>query len=193
MLDFFQSVDINLIKWIHQYFSNTLFDIFMPFITNKKNWTLPIILLIFLLGFFSGPRGKITLAVLIISLSFTDAICAQILKPFFERIRPSHLNLEEVNLLISKGGKWSMPSNHAANMFSLATVLSYFYKKYKPLLFLLAILISFSRVYVGVHFPGDVIVGGFIGFFISSSFLILWGKVKLHEIKKGRSWVLIEK
>ena len=192
MLDFFQSVDINLIKWIHQYFSNTLFDIFMPFITNKKNWTLPIILLIFLLGFFSGPRGKITLAVLIISLSFTDAICAQILKPFFERIRPSHLNLEEVNLLISKGGKWSMPSNHAANMFSLATVLSYFYKKYKPLLFLLAILISFSRVYVGVHFPGDVIVGGFIGFFISSSILILWGKVKLQEIKKGRSWVLIE-
>ena len=85
-----------------------------------------------------------------------------------------------------------MPSNHAANMFSLAIVLSYFYKKYKPLLFLLAILISFSRVYVGVHFPGDVIVGGLIGFFISSSFLILWGKVKLHEIKKGRSWVLIE-
>jgi len=192
MLDFFQSVDINLIKWIHQYFSNTLFDIFMPFITNKKNWTLPIILLIFLLGFFSGPKGKIALAVLIISLSFTDAICAQILKPFFERIRPSHLNLEEVNLLTSKGGKWSMPSNHAANMFSLATVLSYFYKKYKPLLFLLAILISFSRVYVGVHFPGDVIVGGFIGFFISSSILILWGKVKLQEIKKGRSWVLIE-
>jgi|TARA_Y100000996_G_scaffold25525_1_gene18255 undecaprenyl-diphosphatase len=192
MLDFFQSVDMNLIKWIHQYFSNTLFDIFMPIITNKKNWTLPIIVLIFLLGFFSGPRGKIALTVLIISLSFTDAICAQILKPFFERIRPSHLNLEEVNLLTSKGGKWSMPSNHAANMFSLAIVLSYFYKKYKPLLFLLAILISFSRVYVGVHFPGDVIVGGFIGVFISSIFLILWGKIKLNEIKKGRNWVLIE-
>lgn len=192
MLDFFQSVDMNLIKWIHQYFSNSLFDIFMPIITNKKNWTLPIIVLIFLLGFFSGSRGKIALTVLIISLSFTDAICAQILKPFFERIRPSHLNLEEVNLLTSKGGKWSMPSNHAANMFSLAIVLSYFYKKYKPLLFLLAILISFSRVYVGVHFPGDVIVGGFIGVFISSIFLILWGKIKLNEIKKGRNWVLIE-
>ena len=192
MLDFFQSVDMNLIKWIHQYFSNPLFDIFMPIITNKKNWTLPIIVLIFLLGFFSGSRGKIALTVLIISLSFTDAICAQILKPFFERIRPSHLNLEEVNLLTSKGGKWSMPSNHAANMFSLAIVLSYFYKKYKPLLFLLAILISFSRVYVGVHFPGDVIVGGFIGVFISSIFLILWGKIKLNEIKKGRNWVLIE-
>ena len=192
MLDFFQSVDMNLIKWIHQYLSNTLFDIFMPFITNKKNWTPPIIFLIFLLGFFSGPRGKIALAVLIISLSFTDAICAQIFKPFFERIRPSHLNLEGVNLLTSKGGKWSMPSNHAANIFSLATVLSYFYKRHKPLLITVAILISFSRVYVGVHFPGDVIVGGCVGFFISSLLLILWGKIKLYEIKKGRNWVCIE-
>ena len=192
MLDILQSVDMNLIIWIHQYFSNNLFDIFMPFITNKNNWTLPIIGLIFILGFFSGQRGKIALTILIISLSFTDAICAQILKPFFERIRPSHLNIEDINLLISKGGKWSMPSNHAANMFSLAIVLSYFYKKYKPLLLLLAILISFSRIYVGVHFPGDVIVGGCIGFFISSTLLILWGKVKLYEIKKGRNWILME-
>ena len=192
MLDFLQSVDMNLIIWIHQYSSNNLFDILMPFITNKNNWTVAIMGLISILGFFSGKQGKLALAILIISLSFTDAICAQILKPFFERIRPSHLNIEEINLLISKGGKWSMPSNHAANMFSLAMVLSYFYKKYKPLLLLLAIFISFSRVYVGVHFPGDVIVGGCIGFFISSSLLILWGKVKLREIKKGRNWVLME-
>ena len=192
MLDFLQSVDMNLIIWIHQYSSNNLFDILMPFITNKNNWTLPIIGLTFILGFFSGKRGKLALTILIISLSFTDAICAQILKPFFERIRPSHLNIENINLLISKGGKWSMPSNHAANMFSLAIVLSYFYKKYKPLLLLLAILISFSRIYVGVHFPSDVIVGGCIGFFISSTLLILWGKVKLYEIKKGRNWILME-
>ena len=77
-------------------------------------------------------------------------------------------------------------------MIMLINVLSYFYKKYKPLLLLLAILIPFSRIYVGVHFPGDVIVGGCIGFFISSSLLILWGKVKLYEIKKGRNWVLME-
>ena len=113
--------------WIHQNFSNTSFDIFMPFITNKNNWTLPIFSLILVLGFLSGKRGKIALVLLIFSLSLTDLLCAQILKPYFERLRPSHLNLEQINLLVSKGGKWSMPSNHAANMFSLAIILSNFY------------------------------------------------------------------
>ncbi len=178
--------------WLHQNFSNTLFDMLMPFITNKNNWIIPISTLLIILGFLSEKKGKIALALLIISLSLTDSICAQILKPFFERLRPSHLSLEQLNLLVSKGGKWSMPSNHAANMFSLAITLSYFYSRYKTFLILLAIIISFSRVYVGVHFPSDVIVGGFIGYFISSLCLILWGNVKLNEIKKGRDWVLFK-
>ena len=164
----------------------------MPFITNKNNWIVPIFSLILILGFLSGKRGKIALVLLIVSLSLTDSICAQILKPYFERLRPSHINLEQLNLLVSKGGKWSMPSNHAANVFSLAIILSNFYSRYKTFLILLAIIISFSRVYVGVHFPGDVIVGGFIGYLISSSCLILWDNIKLSAIKKGKQWVLFK-
>lgn len=192
MLSFLNSIDLNLMFWIHQNFSNTSFDIFMPFITNKNNWTLPIFSLILVLGFLSGKRGKIALVLLIISLSLTDLLCAQILKPYFERLRPSHINLEQINLLVSKGGKWSMPSNHAANMFSLAIILSNFYSRYKTFLIFLAIIISFSRVYVGVHFPGDVIVGGIIGYLISSSCLILWDKIKLNTIKKDKRWALFK-
>tara|TARA_B100000123_G_C25672908_1_gene402827 strand:+ start:288 stop:866 length:579 start_codon:yes stop_codon:yes gene_type:complete len=192
MFSFLNSIDLNLMLWIHQNFSNTSFDIFMPFITNKNNWTLPIFSLILVLGFLSGKRGKIALVLLIVSLSLTDLLCAQILKPYFERLRPSHLNLEQINLLVSKGGKWSMPSNHAANMFSLAIILSNFYSRYKTFLIFLAIIISFSRVYVGVHFPGDVIVGGVIGYLISSSCLILWDKIKLNTIKKDKRWALFK-
>ena len=192
MFSFLNSIDLNLMLWIHQNFSNTLFDIFMPFITNKNNWTLHIFSLILILGFLSGKRGKIALALLIVSLSLTDSICAQVLKPYFERLRPSHINLDQLNLLVSKGGKWSMPSNHAANMFSLAFILSNFYLRYKAFLILLAIIISFSRVYVGVHFPGDVIVGGIIGYLISSSCLIQWDNIKLNAIKKGKQWVIFK-
>ena len=122
MLDFLHTIDYSILLWIHANLSNVIFDISMPFITDEKNWRIPITLLIFTLGFKTGRKGKLCLGILIISLAFTDAICGHILKPFFERIRPSHLNLDGLNLLVSKGGKWSMPSNHAANMFSLATV-----------------------------------------------------------------------
>ena len=192
MLDLINTIDNNFLFWVHLNLSNVVLDISMPFITDEKNWRFPIALLIFTLGFKSGKKGKLCLVILIISLGLTDAISAHILKPFFERIRPSHLNLDGINLLVSKGGKWSMPSNHAANIFSLATVLSYFYISFKPSLYLLAIIIAFSRVYVGVHFPGDVIVGGLIGYFIALTVLTFWGKLKLRELKKGRTWILLD-
>ena len=192
MLDLINTIDNNFLFWVHLNLPNVVLDISMPFITDEKNWRFPIALLIFTLGFKSGKKGKLCLVILIISLGLTDAISAHILKPFFERIRPSHLNLDGINLLVSKGGKWSMPSNHAANIFSLATVLSYFYTSFKPPLYLLAIIIAFSRVYVGVHFPGDVIVGGLIGYFIALTVLTFWGKLKLRELKKGRTWTLLD-
>jgi len=60
------------------------------------------------------------------------------------------------------------------------------------LLYMIAILIAFSRVYIGVHFPGDVIIGGFLGYFIALMVLTFWGIIKLGEIKKGRKWILID-
>ena len=174
MFDFFNSFDMNLMIWIHQNLSNTIFDKLMPFITNKNNWLVPIAFLIIFLCFFSGKKGKFALVMLIISLSLTDSICAQILKPFFERLRPSHLHLEQLNLLVSKGGKWSMPSNHAANSFAFATVLSYFFDHKKSILFTSASIIAFSRVYVGVHYPLDIIFGAIIGYILSWIVLSIW-------------------
>tara|TARA_B100001741_G_scaffold201524_1_gene166314 strand:- start:357 stop:938 length:582 start_codon:yes stop_codon:yes gene_type:complete len=193
MLDLLHTIDYSILFWIHANLSSVALDISMPFITDEQNWRIPITLLIFVLGFKTGTKGKLCLGILIISLALTDAICGHILKPFFERIRPSHLNLDGINLIVSKGGKWSMPSNHAANMFSLATVLSYFYKRFRLSLFTLAIIIAFSRVYVGVHFPGDILVGGLIGYLIALTVLTFWGKVKLREIKKGKTWIVLDR
>ena len=164
----------------------------MPFITDANNWILPILFLILYLGFFKRKKGKIALCLLIISLSLNDSICAQILKPFFERVRPSHMSIEGLNLLVSKGGKWSMPSNHASNMFSLAVILSYFYGRFKVILFLLATVIAISRVYVGVHYPGDVIIGALIGYIISWTMITLWVIIKMRELKRRQTWVWYE-
>lgn len=192
MLKFISDIDQSILLWIHQYMTNPIFDLLMPFITHEENWVFPILLLLLFLGIKGGKRGKITLLLLIIALSITDSLCAQVLKPLFERIRPSHLNIEGINLLVSKGGKWSMPSNHAANMFALSVVLSYFYQKTSLAIYSLALLIAFSRVYVGVHFPGDVIAGAFIGYITSWLVLTLWVILKMRELKKGRTWVWYE-
>ena len=85
-----------------------------------------------------------------------------------------------------------MPSNHASNMFALATIISYFYSNQKWIIYFLAIIISFSRVYVGVHYPLDVITGSLIGYTISWIIITFWVKIKLYELKKNRNWVLYE-
>ena len=139
----------------------------MPVVTNEHNWTIPILTLILYLLFFNKVKGKIVLAIIIITLGINDYFCASILKPYFARLRPSHEFLEYINLLIPKGGKWSLPSNHASNIFALATIISYFYSKTKSSMYFLAILVCLSRVYVGVHYPFDVFIGALIGYSIS--------------------------
>ena len=191
MLKSLETIDRTILLWMHGK-HNSLLDQLMPFITNADNWAIPIFLLIVFLGFKAGKKGKISLAILILALAFTDSICAQILKPLFERVRPSHVSMDGLNLLVPKGGKWSMPSNHAANIFALAVVLSYFYDRIKIPLFILASLIALSRVYVGVHYPSDVIVGGLLGYAIGWLAITSWVIIKMRELKRRQTWVWYE-
>ena len=192
MFHFLESLNIKILFWINQSLSNPVFDFIMPILTNENYWVIPLIWLIVFLVFFQGKRGRIAIVILIVAVAVTDSVSAFILKPYFGRIRPSYDLVEYVNLLVAKGGKWSMPSNHAANIFALAVVLSCFYDKMKVPLFSLAIVIAFSRVYVGVHYPADVLVGGLFGYGMAWLVLTLWVILKMRELKRGRTWVWYE-
>ena len=161
----------------------------MPAITDEHNWTIPILSLILYMLLFDKIKGRIVLTILIIILGINDYFCASILKPYFSRLRPSHEFLEYINLLVPKGGKWSFPSNHASNMFALATTLGYFYPKTKNSLYFLAIIVCFSRVYVGVHYPFDVLIGGIVGYSISWIIINAWVELKLKMFKRNHLWV----
>ncbi len=189
MINTIVKIDKNLMIFLNKTLSNPIFDILMPIITNQKFLTIIGVVLIIYLGFYAGKRGKITLIVLIFAAGISDAICAQIIKPWIGRIRPSHEFVEYINLLVSKGGKWSFPSNHAANSFAFATVLSYFYDKNKTMIFSIASVIAFSRVYVGVHYPLDIIFGSLLGYTVSWIILSVWVIIKMRELKRGRMWV----
>ena len=189
MIDTIVAIDKQIMVFLNKTISNPIFDFIMPIITNQNFLVFSGLILIGYLAYFGGKRGRITIVVLLIAASFSDAICFQIIKPWVGRIRPSHEFYEYINLLVSKGGKYSFPSNHAANSFVFATVLSYFYDRKRISLYILASTIAFSRVYVGVHYPLDIIFGSIIGYIISWIILSLWVIIKMRELKRGRKWV----
>jgi len=190
MLNQLISIDKLIFYFFNGVIANSFFDIIMPIITNEDIWAIPIILGLIYLLLKGGRRGQITTIILIISCGIADYSSASILKPFFERLRPSHEMLDGIRILMGKGGKYGFVSSHAANIFAAAVVLSYFYPSKKKLYFFIASMVAFSRVYIGVHYPGDIIFGGMLGYGLAWSVLSLWVIIKMRELKRGNNWFI---
>ena len=125
-------------------------------------------LIIYLLHTF-GRRGIAKLGMALLSVGAADFISSRFFKPGFARLRPCHdPSLSEfINIVSGCGGKFGFISSHAATTFALATfmylVLPPSYRWFKLGLFVWAIVISYSRIYLGVHFPGDILAGALLG------------------------------
>ncbi len=103
------------------------------------------------------------------AVAIADQTCATLIRPVVERIRPANL-ANPIQPLVHivdgyRGGVYGFPSCHAANSFTLAAFVAVFLanKKLNAVIFLWAVTNSYSRIYLGVHYPGDLIVGGLIG------------------------------
>ena len=189
MLQSLINIDKSIFSFFNSTISNPIFDVFFPIITNQDIWTIPILIGVIILSIKGGKRGKISSAILVIAIIIADYSSAQILKPFFQRLRPSHELIDGIRLLVPKGGKYGFVSSHAANIFAAATVLSYFYIKYKKLFFTIAVLVAFSRVYVGVHYPADIFFGSLLGYGLAWIVLTAWVMIKMRNLKAGKNWV----
>ena len=189
MLQSLINIDKSIFSFFNSTISNPIFDVFFPIITNQDIWTIPILIGVIILSIKGGKRGKISSAILVIAIILADYSSAQILKPFVQRLRPSHELIESIRLLVPKGGKYGFVSSHAANIFAAATVLSYFYIKYKKLFFTIAVLVAFSRVYVGVHYPADIFFGSLLGYGLAWIVLTAWVMIKMRNLKAGKNWV----
>ena len=189
MLQSLINIDKSIFSFFNSTISNPIFDVFFPIITNQDIWTIPILIGVIILSIKGGKRGKISSAILVIAIILADYSSAQILKPFFQRLRPSHELIDGIRLLVPKGGKYGFVSSHAANIFAAATVLSYFYIKYKKLFFTIAVLVAFSRGYVGVHYPADILFGSLLGYGLAWIVLTAWVMIKMRNLKAGKNWV----
>lgn len=142
-------------------------DWFWLFITNK--WaSIPLYaLLLFLLYKKTGWKGTlISLVVIALMITSTDQF-ANVFKHGFERPRPCQEAFDRARFIAVRCGRYGFFSAHAASSFALAVFLGNILKKYyQYALFLMlfwALVVSYSRIYVGVHYPGDVLVGMFFG------------------------------
>ncbi len=189
MLTALNNFDLLLLRFFNITLSNSFFDWLMPILTDQDNWIIPLVLLWLYLVIRGGRRGRIAAVLLLVMVGLTDVIAAQIIKPLAGRLRPSHAVPEMINLLVRRGGKYGFVSNHAANMFAAVTIIGYFYRRWRWPLYLLACTIAFSRVYVGVHYPGDVFFGGLFGYAMAWVGITLWVLIKIRELKRGRTWV----
>ncbi|MFH1824597.1 MAG: phosphatase PAP2 family protein [Candidatus Firestonebacteria bacterium] len=162
ILNFIIKIDITIFYFINNNLKNPVLDFLMPIITNVKYWIFPLLVVLVVLFIFGKKEVKIAIILGIIVVVFVDFFCYRVVKPFIGRIRPFYV-LPHVYDLVN-AGYLSFPSNHAANSFALATIVTYFSKKIGVCFIILSCIIGFSRIYVGVHYPFDVIGGMIIGF-----------------------------
>jgi undecaprenyl-diphosphatase len=175
--------DTALFFFINKGIQNSFFDALMPFIT--KNAELVFLPLVAALLIKSRKEAATALALSLVAVAFADG-AGHAMKDIFARQRPC-ITLENINLLVGCGSSFSMPSNHATNSFAFASTFFLLRRKLFSLLFILAaVAIGFSRVYVGVHYPSDVVAGMVVGAAAAggSVYLFRWAR----RIYAQKSW-----
>lgn len=155
-----QMWDVSILQWIAKYFHSDLMDQMMPWITAMGD--MGIIWIVLALGLLLIPKERIMGIQIICSLAFSYIFCNLIIKNIVQRMRPFEV-MEGIELLIAAPHEFSFPSGHTSAAFAAVTILilNRWWGRHFAVIF--AVLIAFSRLYLFVHYPTDVIAGVFVG------------------------------
>lgn len=173
-------------------------DPVMTFISSEMGWIPFYAILLYLVFRKSGWRGLLFVVIgVVILITCSDQLSSHVFKPVFHRLRPCHDPLIQDLVHLPNGhcgGQYGFISSHACNTFALASfitlIMKRFYKKIGLLMFIWAALVSYSRIYMGVHFPGDVLcgaaVGMILGFGIGHILLMVMNKFQDKSARNQR-------
>lgn len=158
--------------------ANSFFDVLMPFVRIPYIWAPVYMFLLVWMWVNHRYKGLFWCFCFFMTFVFCDYISASLIKNLIQRLRPC--NDESLRYLIRQivkcGSGYSFPSSHATNHFGLSFFIIFTLKKYSkwiyPLAFFWALLICFAQVYVGVHYPFDILGGAVLGILIAKLFSI---------------------
>ncbi len=194
----FQSLDTQLLLFINHNITNPVFDVLMPALSLRGYLlVIPFILGMFLRGAKQkNSQGKTYIIVAV--WTFLIACCAVYaaewvedwMKDTIARVRPCHA-IEGIRLILPCPKSFSMPSGHAITSFAFAVPLFYLTRHYIKMIwrfypFLLAVLVAISRIYLGFHYPTDMLVGAMMGALIGLFLSILYEVVAAEEFVKWK-------
>ncbi len=152
--------DSALFELLNAQWTCRLLDIVMPFLTDFDHWRVPVILLVLVSLTRGGGDTRVGLLFAVLAVAATDQLSSTVAKSLFARARPFDV-LAGVRQLVDAHG-YSFPSSHAANTFAAGTFLALRFPRWRPVL-VIPVLVSYSRIYVGVHYPSDVLGGAVLG------------------------------
>lgn len=183
MIETIRYAEYEWFLWLNS-FHSPLWDTIMYWVTHRFTWLPLYVLIIYYIFRYIRYNSWYKLTFILISVGLSDRITSGLMKPYFHRYRPCHdpaiQNL--VHVVGGCGGQYGFASSHAANTFAFAMAFALIGgkdKRWKYFLFLWAILVSYSRIYVGVHYPTDLIAGALVG--ILTTFIIYFITVKINK------------
>ncbi len=174
MIETLTAFDSQLFIAIHTFVHCAFLDRFMMIFTDRFVWVpMYCAMAWFLWRSFGTKKTIICLIAVALTITLADQTCASLIRPMVERLRPANVSnpISKFVQIVDnyRGGRYGFPSCHAANTFALASLFVFITRnaRISAFLYVWALLNCYSRIYLGVHYPGDLLVGAVLGSIIA--------------------------
>jgi 4-amino-4-deoxy-L-arabinose transferase-like glycosyltransferase/membrane-associated phospholipid phosphatase len=156
------AADQTVFRWVNGGWHAPWLDALMVFASGNPLFAPTLLLIALALLWRGGARGRLCVLLLAVACALANTVSSEVLKSLFARPRP-FLDLADARVLVGRTTSFSLPSSHAANWFAAIVVTAAFYRRSLRAMLPIALCVGLSRVYVGVHYPTDVLLGACVG------------------------------